>query len=145
MIVQALKRQVQILIGGAVLVLTPIASSSAQESVAEMVINGCKAELVEYCSTVTPGRGRLAACLLAHNDKLSEQCEDAFEVGLVQLSMILSTINYVVEQCGSDIDEYCEEGAIIGGGKIQQCLSKNRDKLEQQCQTAFSYAEESLQ
>jgi len=144
MIVQTLKHLAQIIVFGVVLVLAPLTTSSAQESVAEMVLNGCKPELVEYCSTVTPGRGRIAACLLAHNDKLSEQCEVAFEVGLVQLTMILSTISYVVEECSNDIDEYCE-GVVIGGGRIQQCLSENRDKLEKQCQTAFSEAEESLQ
>ena len=144
MIVQSLKHLAQILIFGVVLVLTPLASSSAQESVAEMVLNGCKKELVDYCSTVTPGRGRIAACLFAHSDKLSEQCGVVFEVGLVQLEMILTTVSYVVEQCYSDLDKYCE-GVVIGGGRIQRCLSENRDKLEQKCQTAFSEAEKSLQ
>ena len=144
MIVQTLKHLAQILVFGVVLVLTPLTSSSAQESVAEMVLNDCKKEVADFCSTVTPGRGRIAACLFAHNDKLSEQCEVAFEVGLVQLTMVLSTISYVLEQCGDDIDQYCE-GVVIGGGRIQQCLSENRDKLEQTCQTAFSDAEESLQ
>jgi len=144
MIVQTFKHLAQIFFIGVLLVLTPLASSSAQESVAEMVLNGCKKELVSYCSTVTPGRGRLAACLLAHNDKLSEQCGDAFEVGLVQLELILSTVSYVVEQCYSDIDKHCE-GVVVGGGRIQRCLSKNRDKLEQKCQTAFSRAEKDLQ
>jgi hypothetical protein len=109
-----------------------------------MVLDGCKTELATYCSTVTPGRGRIAACLFAHSDKLSEQCGVAFEVGLIQLEFILSTVSYVVEQCYSDLDEYCE-GVVIGGGRIQQCLSENRDKLEQKCQTAFSEAEKSLQ
>ena len=144
MILQTLKHLAQSFVLGFVLVLTPLATSSAQESVAEMVVNGCKPELAEYCSSVTPGRGRIAACLLAHNDKLSEQCEVAFEVGLVQLTMILATVSSVVEECSNDIDQYCE-GVVIGGGRVQQCLSENRDKLEPMCQTAFSDAEESLQ
>ena len=144
MIVQTLKHLAQIFIFGVLLVLTPLATSSAQESVAEMVLNGCKKELISYCSTVTPGRGRIAACLFAHNDKLSDQCEVILEVGMVQLSMILSTVSYVVEQCYSDIDKHCE-GVVIGGGRIYRCLSKNRDKLEQKCQTVFSQAEKDLQ
>ena len=144
MIVQTLKHLAQIFIFGAVLVLTPLATGSAQESVAEMVLNGCKKELVSYCSTVTPGRGRIAACLFAHNDKLSEQCGGAFEVGLVQLEVILSTVSYVVEQCSDDLDKHCQ-GVVVGGGRIQQCLAKNRAQLEKKCQTAFSQAEKSLQ
>lgn len=144
MIVQTLKHLAQILIIGVLLVLTPLATSSAQESVAELVLKGCKKELVSYCSTVTPGRGRIAACLFAHNDKLSEQCDSALEVGMVQLSIILSTVSYVVEQCYTDIDKHCE-GVVIGGGRLHKCLSQNRDKLEQNCQTAFSQAEKDLQ
>ena len=144
MIVKTFKHLAQIFFVGVLLVMTPLASGSAQESVAEMVLKSCKKELVSYCSTVTPGRGRIAACLFAHNDKLSEQCEDMLEVGMVQLSLILSTVSYVVEQCYGDIDKHCE-GVVIGGGRLQQCLSKNRDKLEQKCQTAFSQAEKDLQ
>jgi hypothetical protein len=144
MIIRTFKHLAQIFIFGVLLVMTPLASGSAQESVAEMVLKGCKKDLVSYCSTVTPGRGRIAACLFAHNDKLSEQCEGMLEVGLVQLSMILSTVSYVVEQCYSDIDEHCE-GVVIGGGRLRRCLSKNRDKLEKNCEAVFSQAEKDLQ
>ncbi len=144
MIVQTLKHLAQILIIGGVLVLTPLASGSAQESVAEMVLKSCKKELVSYCSTVTPGRGRIAACLFAHNDKLSEQCEGMLEIGMNQLSIILSTVNYVVEQCYRDIDKHCE-GVVIGGGRLHKCLSNNRDKLEKNCHAVFTQAEKDLQ
>ena len=144
MIVKTFKHLAQILIIGVLLVLTPLASGSAQESVAEMVLKGCKKELVTYCSTVTPGRGRIAACLFAHNDKLSEPCEGMLEIGLYQLSIILSTVNYVVEQCYRDIDKNCEN-VVIGGGRLHKCLSQNRDKLEQNCHAVFTQAEKDLQ
>ena len=144
MIAQTLRRLAPIFIFGFVLVLPPAASGSAQESVKDMVLNGCKKELASYCSKVTPGKGRIAACLLAHNDKLSNECEIVFEVGLVQLSVILSTVSYVVEQCHRDLDKHCED-EVIGGGQIQKCLSKNRAKLEPNCQTAFAQAERDLQ
>ena len=80
----------------------------------------------------------------SNNDKLSEQCEIAFEVGLVQLSIILSTMNHVIDQCYADIDEYCE-GVVVGGGRIGQCLSKNIDKLKPECKASFVKAKEDLQ
>lgn len=144
MIIKTFKPLAGIVVAGVMLVLTPLGAVSAQESVAQLVLNGCKKEINSYCKSVTPGRGRIAACLLAHNDKLSEQCEDVFEVGLVQLSMILSTVNHVVEQCSDDLDKHCP-GVVIGGGRIQRCLAKNRAQLEQKCQTAFADAEKSLQ
>ena len=36
-----------------------------------------EAELETYCKDVTPGDGRILACLYAHGDKLSGQCEYA--------------------------------------------------------------------
>jgi hypothetical protein len=41
------------------------------------VLDGCNSELAQYCAEVTPGEGRLLACLYAHEDKLSGQCERA--------------------------------------------------------------------
>jgi Golgi apparatus protein 1 len=116
----------------------------AEQTVGEFVSAECKEELAKYCSSVTPGRARYAGCLLAHNDKLSEQCEFAFEVGLVQLTIILSTVNHVIDQCYADIDEHCE-GVVVGGGRISQCLSKNMDKLQPDCKASFVEAREDLQ
>lgn len=124
--------------------LAPLAPASAQQSVADTIRQQCKAELAKYCGTVTPGRARYAGCLLAHNDKLSEPCEIAFEVGLLQLSIILSTVDHLVEQCSADIDEQCD-GVVVGGGRIAQCLSKAADKLQPECREAFEQAKEDLQ
>ncbi len=135
---------VRLFVFAAVLMLAPVSSSSAEESVAEAVLNDCKNELDSYCSKVEPGRGRYAACLFAHNDKLSNQCEEALEEGMEQLYMIMSSVVYVSEQCQFDLDTRCD-GVEIGGGQIYQCLSKNRDKLEKKCETALSEAEEDLQ
>lgn len=143
MTAQILKLMAQLSLFSLVFLL-PLAPVSAQQSVAEFVREECKDELANYCSSVTPGRARYAACIMAHNDKLSEQCEIAFEVGLLQLSIILDTVNYVVEQCHADIDEHCE-GVVVGGGRVAQCLTKNMGKLQPDCKTAFTKAKESLQ
>jgi len=143
MTIQTLKHLTQIFFFAFVLALTPLATSSAQESIAEMVLNDCKKELVNYCSKVTPGRGRIVACLYAHGDKLSDQCSISIEVGVVQLRMLLSAVSHVVEQCQKDLDNNCAD-VEIGGGRMYQCLLKNRAKLEQKCQVAFSDAEEDL-
>lgn len=143
MIVQTFKSLTQVLLLFLVF-LTPLTPASAQQSVAETIRAECKEELAKYCSNVTPGRARYAGCLLAHNDKLSEKCEITFEAGLVQLSIILSTMNYVIDQCYADIDEHCE-GVVVGGGRISQCLSKNLGKLKPDCKASFVKAKEDLQ
>ena len=127
-----------------VLFLLPVASASAQQSVAETIRQECTQELDKYCSSVTPGRGRYAGCLFAHNDKLSEKCGAAFEAGLVQLSIILSTMNFVIDQCHVDIDTHCD-GVVAGRGRISACLTQNLDKLKPECKSAFLTAKEDLQ
>ena len=52
-------------------------SAGAEQSLVETVANGCKAEIETYCKDVTPGQGRMLACLYAHSDKLSGKCEYA--------------------------------------------------------------------
>ena len=49
-----------------------ITSANAQQDLLETVADGCKMEIEKYCGQVTPGQGRILACLFAHGDKLSE-------------------------------------------------------------------------
>ena len=49
----------------------------ATDSIIESVARGCEKELTSYCSNVTPGEGRILACMYAHEDKLSGMCEYA--------------------------------------------------------------------
>ncbi|MGI9372081.1 MAG: cysteine rich repeat-containing protein [Hyphomicrobiales bacterium] len=117
--------------------------SVAEQSVAETIRSQCGQELKKYCSSVTPGRARYAGCLLAHNDKLSEGCEDAFEAGLVQLYIILSAMNHIIDKCYADIDEHCD-GVVVGGGRIQSCLKKNLEVLQPDCKASFVKIQEDL-
>jgi hypothetical protein len=41
--------------------------------------DGCKAELETYCKDVTPGEGRLAACLKKNEKALSDRCQQAMK------------------------------------------------------------------
>ena len=51
--------------------LVSVSSAWALEELVESVVKGCEKELTSYCSNVTPGDGRVLACLYAHSDKLS--------------------------------------------------------------------------
>ncbi len=143
MTIKALKHLTQIIFFGFVFTASTLASSSAQESIRDLVRNECSTELVDYCSQVTPGRGRVVACLYAHSDKLAEQCSLAIEIGVVQLNMILSAVSYVVDRCQSDLDNFCGD-VEIGSKQMYQCMSNNRADLEPTCKAAFELAEEEL-
>jgi Cysteine rich repeat len=43
----------------------------------EKLQTACGDDLKKYCSTVTPGEGRLLFCMMAHEDKISAKCDYA--------------------------------------------------------------------
>ena len=71
-----------LILGAILLVVSPV---RAQQSLLETVANGCKEELEKYCGNVTPGEGRVLACLYAYGDKLSGRCEYALYDAASQL------------------------------------------------------------
>lgn len=41
----------------------------------------CKADYAKYCSGVSPGGGRIVACLNKQHDQLSDACRKALDAG----------------------------------------------------------------
>ena len=121
-----------LILGGILLVVNPV---RAQQGLVETVVNGCKEELEKYCSNVTPGEGRLLACLFAYEDKLSGRCEYALYDAAAQLERAVAALSYVVNECSSDLKQYCA-GVAAGEGRLQECLQKNDDKVSKRCKQA---------
>jgi hypothetical protein len=122
----------------ATLVAAASASSvAAQQPLAEQVLDGCKSELKSWCQSVTPGEGRLLACLYAHEDQLSGQCEFALYDAAVRLDRAISALTYVAGECRGDIESLCAE-VQAGEGRIAECLNKNADKLSKPCNQAMA-------
>jgi hypothetical protein len=96
----------------------------------------CAKELNNYCAAVKPGEGRIVACLYAHSDKISGQCEYAVYEAAIQLDRAISGIVYVATQCRQDIGTHCA-GVKMGDGRIVQCLKQNAAKLKSPCNQAL--------
>jgi len=111
--------------------------AAANESLVKSVAEGCKVELETYCKDVTPGSGRILACLYAHSDKLSGQCEFALYDAAVQLERAVASLVYVANECADDVDAYCGDVAL-GKGRILKCLEKNGKKISQRCKQALN-------
>jgi hypothetical protein len=124
------------LLGGAALVARAqsVEGISARE-LAQEVTQGCANELQSYCQDVTPGNGRLLACLYAREDKLSAQCEYALYDSSAQLQRMVSALTYVAAECQSDLDKYCKSasGAQVG---LVQCLEDHESELSSRCTQA---------
>ena len=67
-------------------------AEAAVKGVIETVAKGCEKEFKMYCKDVTPGEGRGLACLYAHEDKLSGQCEYALYDAAAQLERALTAL-----------------------------------------------------
>ena len=121
-----------LILGAILLVGNPV---RAQQGLVETVVNGCKEELVKYCSNVTPGEGRVLACLYAYEDKLSGRCEYALYDAASQLERAVAALSYVVNECSSDLKQYCAD-VEAGKGRLLECLQKNNDKVSKRCKQA---------
>ena len=112
-----------------------INNASAQQDLVETVANGCKMELEKYCAQVTPGQGRVLACLYAYGDKLSSKCEYALYDAAVQLERAVAALSYVANECDADMEKYC--GSIQPGeGRLLECLEKHDKKVSGRCKQA---------
>jgi hypothetical protein len=128
-------KRVALLVGmviAAVLIAAPV---SAGQSLLDSVAKGCEQELQGYCKEVTPGQGRVLACLYAYSDKLSGKCEYALYDAAVQLERAVAALTYVANECMDDLEQHCA-GIPAGEGRLLQCLDDNRDKVSKRCMDA---------
>lgn len=99
-------------------------------------VEGCEKELTAYCADVTPGEGRVLACLYAHQDKVSGQCEYAIYDAAVQLERAVAALTYVASACDDDLDKFCA-GVPAGEGRLAECLNSNKKKISEDCKVAI--------
>jgi hypothetical protein len=112
-------------------------NAGAIDSLIVSVVTGCDKELKSYCSKVTPGEGRFLACLYAHGDKISGQCEYALYDAAAQLERFIAALSYVVNECEDDLKQYCAS-VQAGEGRLAECLLvKNKDKISKRCNQAM--------
>ena len=115
--------------------LMGVNSASALESLVESVAMGCEKELTSFCNQVTPGEGRDLACLYAHEDKISGQCEFAVYEAAAQAERFIGALTYLANECDEDLDTHCA-AVEAGEGRIAKCLLDNQSKLTKGCAAA---------
>ena len=113
-----------------------IGSAIAGQGPIETVATGCKAEIQNYCNLVTPGQGRILACLYAYSDKLTSKCEYALYDAAVQLERAVAALGYVANECDADLEKFCSSVAV-GEGRLLQCLEKNDKQVSRRCKEAL--------
>ncbi len=97
------------------------------DQVIDYVQVSCESDAMKFCSTVTPGEGRLLMCLLAHEDKINEPCGAAIFDALFELGDTIINLQFAVEACGGDIEKTCVSQQHPGRGHSR--LAKFRAPL----------------
>ena len=110
-------------------------SAMAQPGLVRTVEEGCQKEISNYCKSVTPGEGRLLACLYAYGDKLSNRCEYALYDASVQLEREINALSYLANECRNDLNAFCS-ATKPGEGRLRDCLEKNKKKVSKRCTQA---------
>jgi hypothetical protein len=120
----------------AALVMLPMVATAQEEDPVQTVLKGCEEELKTYCSQVTPGESRIAACLYAHSDKLSGRCEYALYDAMAQLQRFVAAVTYVVNACEEDLEKHCAD-IPMGEGRVAACLMEKESELTARCSSAI--------
>ncbi len=96
----------------------------------------CQDELRNFCSTVTPGEGRLLLCMQAHEDKISRQCELAMLETSRNIGKVVRRMENLAQACWQDIQTHCSGT----GGSVVQCMADKRASLSPPCQAMVQAA-----
>jgi hypothetical protein len=102
----------------------------------EIVADGCSKEINTYCKGVTPGEGRILACLYAYQDKLSNRCEYALYDAAAQLERAITALTYLANECRNDLKTFCSD-VKPGEGRLINCIDKNMAKVSNRCKQAI--------
>ena len=113
----------------------PLGPANAQQPVMD-ALKGCSKEIKEYCSSVTPGDGRLVLCAKAHEAKLSSECLSAVSRAGSWVNVLVRTLTYVASQCEADALKFCPN-VQLGEQRVLNCLRENKANLNKYCGLAL--------
>jgi len=100
----------------------------------------CAKEIKKYCSTVTPGEGRVIYCMQAHEDKLSPGCSYDLQEVVLALQASNEALKEAVSACRADISSKC--GTVQPGkGRIAACLVAEKASVSKDRATAIDKVE----
>ena len=114
----------------------------AQATIPQSLALNCGSDIKQFCSSITPGGGRVVACLFANNDKISGQCTFAMYEASDRLAATMAALGHLAKNtsCRSDLKQYCR-GIPAGRGRLYNCLRSNRATLTDGCRAALPKAE----
>ena len=111
----------------------------AEDKALTASLEACRAEVAEYCTSITPGQGRVIACLYAHENDLSVKCQYVLFDAAAELQNIMGDMYEVGKACKPDIELLCA-GIKQGEGRVLQCLKAKQKALAAPCADAIEHS-----
>src|SRR6478752_7480643 len=114
------------------LVTLSIGSASAQTNLGKTILekltaritkleSACEEDIKKYCSTVTPGEGRMLYCMEAHEDKISAKCAYEMEDTAARFQTSADNLRDAINACKAEITGVCGK-TLPGEGRVAACL-----------------------
>ena len=101
------------------------------------VAGACADDIDDFCGRVTPGAGRLAMCMRAHEDQFSRGCQ----VALDRVSSTLQrSVARIIEMCWNEVRALCGDTDRVG-----QCVAQKKASLSQPCETIVTILGQKVQ
>ncbi len=133
------------------LLVLSIGSASAQANIGKTIVEKlsakvakleslCAKDIKRYCTTVTPGEGRMIYCMQAHEDKISPQCAYELEESASSIQTLTDSLKDAVLACKAEIAGVCGK-TVPGQGRIAACLMENRATVSKGCEDAIQKVE----
>lgn len=126
-------------VAGAFAFATIVSSSVAFAQ--QNLVADCAPDIAKYCSNVTPGAHRVVACLISYEDKISPRCRMTAYLGSDDLGVRMKALKAMATSCSADILQYCSS-VSAGGGRIYDCLMKNKATLTDNCRNQIPAAQQ---
>lgn len=99
-------------------------------------IKGCEADEKKYCPGLPPGSKKSFMCLMAYEEKISNECKMGIMEAAIALRQGMEAIDYSIKACEADADKFCLD-VQPGEGRLINCIKKHESKVSQACTSAL--------
>jgi hypothetical protein len=93
----------------------------------EAVASACADDIEDFCGRVSPGAGRLAMCMRAHEDQFSRGCQATLDR---VSSAVQRSATHITEMCWNEVQSLCGDAERVG-----QCVLQKKASLSPPCAT----------
>ncbi len=99
-------------------------------------VKGCDADIEQYCPGLPPNSQKALMCMMAYEDKLSEECKLGIMEAAMAIKMSAVAINYSIMACEEDADKFCLD-VQPGEGRIVRCIKEHEAEVSEACITSL--------